>query len=77
MDFWPNAAMSKQEASNRISIPPEIEAEMTPAVKAFVLAAFAQLPVLYLAFNQLATNAWARELLKVRDFRIRMSPQLW
>ena len=35
--------MSKQEASNRISIPPEIEAEMTPAVKAFVQSAFAQL----------------------------------
>ncbi len=42
-DFAPNAAMSKQEASNRISIPPEIEAEMNPAVKAFVVAAFAQL----------------------------------
>ena len=35
--------MSKQEVPNRITIPPEIEAEMTPAVKAFVLAAFAQL----------------------------------
>ena len=35
--------MSKQEASNSIAIPPEIEAEMTPAVKAFVVAAFAQL----------------------------------
>ncbi len=43
MAFGPNAAMSKQEASNRIRIPPEIEAEMTPAVKAFVLASFAQL----------------------------------
>jgi hypothetical protein len=35
--------MSKQKTTSRISIPPEIEAEMTPAVKAFVLAAFAQL----------------------------------
>ena len=35
--------MSKQNTTSRISIPPEIEAEMTPAVKAFVLAAFAQL----------------------------------
>jgi transposase len=43
MDFAPNAGMSKQEASNRMTIPPEIEAEMTPAVKAFVIAAFAQL----------------------------------
>ena len=43
MGFVPNVAMSKQEASNRIRIPPEIEAEMTPAVKAFVLSAFAQL----------------------------------
>ena len=40
--FWRNAAMSKQEASNRITIPPEIEAEMTPVVKAFVVAAFAR-----------------------------------
>ena len=43
MGFAPNAAMSKQETLNRITIPPEIEAEMTPAVKAFVLASFAQL----------------------------------
>ena len=43
MGFVPNVAMSKQEASNRIRIPPKIEAEMTPAVKAFVLSAFAQL----------------------------------
>lgn len=35
--------MSKQEASNRITLPPEIEVEMTPAVKAFVVSAFAQL----------------------------------
>ena len=43
MALGPNAAMSKQEATERINIPPEIEAEMTPAVKAFVLTAFAQL----------------------------------
>jgi len=34
--------MSKQEAFHKITIPPEIEAEMTPAVRAFVLAAFAR-----------------------------------
>jgi len=36
MGFAPNATMSKQETPSRIRIPPEIEAEMTPAVKAFV-----------------------------------------
>jgi len=34
--------MAESKSSSMISIPPEIEAEMTPAVKAFVLAAFAQ-----------------------------------
>ena len=43
MLFAPNAAMLKQKASNYIAIPPEIEAEMTPAVKAFVVDAFAKL----------------------------------
>ncbi len=33
--------MSAEQTTSRIQIPPEIEAEMTPAVKAFVLAAFA------------------------------------
>ena len=35
--------MTAPSALPKITIPPEIEAEMTPAVKAFVLAAFAQL----------------------------------
>ena len=43
MDFAPNAAMSKQEAPDRTSIPPEIEAEMTPAVKAFVAQLIARI----------------------------------
>ena len=34
--------MAESNSSPLITIPPEIEAEMTPAVKAFVLAAFAQ-----------------------------------
>jgi len=34
--------MSKQEASNQTTIPSEIEAEMTPAVKAFVSEVFAE-----------------------------------
>ena len=33
--------MTSEQNSNHIRIPPEIAAEMTPAVKAFVLAAFA------------------------------------
>ena len=34
--------MAASSTPPKITIPPEIEAEMTPAVKAFVLAAFAQ-----------------------------------
>lgn len=34
--------MAAQQSPNRVQIPPEIEAEMTPAVKAFVEAAFAK-----------------------------------
>jgi transposase len=35
--------MAAQPSSNRITIPPEVEAEMTPAVKAFVLQLFARI----------------------------------
>ena len=34
--------MAERKSSPLITIPPEIEAEMSPAVKAFVIAAFAK-----------------------------------
>lgn len=40
--FGPNGTMKTQPSPNRIQIPPQIEAEMTPAVKASVEAAFAK-----------------------------------
>ena len=43
MVFVPNAAMSKKQSSIRIAIPPEIEAEMTPTVKAFVAQLIARI----------------------------------
>ena len=39
-DFGPNAPISKSKPL--VEIPPDVEAEMTPLVKAFVLSAFAK-----------------------------------
>jgi hypothetical protein len=40
--FGTNGTITAQPSLNRIQIPPQIEAEMTPAVKAFVEPAFAK-----------------------------------